>query len=61
MPIVLQWITYAIPLRYYIVIIRGIFLKGLTFMELLPQVIALLIFGVVIFTIAIKAFRKTVG
>jgi ABC-2 type transport system permease protein len=61
MPVVLQWITYAIPLRYYMVIIRGIFLKGLTFMELLPQVIALLIFGVVIFTIAIKAFRKTVG
>jgi ABC-2 type transport system permease protein len=28
MPIVIQWLTYLNPLRYFLVIIRGIFLKG---------------------------------
>ena len=61
MPVVLQWLTYVIPMRYYMVIIRGIFLKGLGFMELLPESAALFIYGVIIFTLAIKAFRKTVS
>jgi ABC-2 type transport system permease protein len=61
MPVVLQWLTYVIPMRYYMVIIRGIFLKGLGFMELLPEAAALFIYGLVIFTLAIKAFRKTVS
>jgi ABC-2 type transport system permease protein len=61
MPLVLQWLTYLIPMRYYMVIIRGIFLKGLGFMELLPEASALFIYGLVIFTLAIKAFRKTVS
>jgi ABC-2 type transport system permease protein len=59
MPIVIQWLTYIIPMRYYMVIIRGIFLKGTGFFELLPETAALFIYGVIIFTIAIKAFRKT--
>lgn len=61
MPEVLQWVTYLVPMRYYIVIIRGVFLKGLTFMELLPQTAALFVFGVVLFSIAIRQFRKTIG
>jgi ABC-2 type transport system permease protein len=61
MPLVLQWLTYIIPMRYYMVIIRGIFLKGLGFMELLPETFALFLYGAVIFTIAIRAFRKTVA
>jgi ABC-2 type transport system permease protein len=40
------------------VIIRGIFLKGLTFMELLPQITALLLFSVMVFVLAIIRFRK---
>lgn len=60
MPEILQLLTYLIPMRYYMVILRGIFLKGLGFFELLPQTIALLIFGIVIFFIAIKEFRKIV-
>jgi ABC-2 type transport system permease protein len=60
MPDVLQYFTYLIPLRYYMVIIKGIFLKGLNFFELLPQVIPLLIFGTALFTLSIKKFRKTV-
>jgi ABC-2 type transport system permease protein len=61
MPVVLQWLTYLIPMRYYMVIIRGIFLKGLGFMELLPQSAALFVYGVIVFTAAIRAFRKTAG
>lgn len=61
MPEILQLLTYLIPMRYYIVILRGIFLKGLGFMELLPQTLALFIFGIIIFTLAIKQFRKTMG
>ncbi len=61
MPIVLQWFTYAIPMRYFITIIRGIFLKGLGFYELLPQTIALFVFGVIIFTLAIKKFKKIIN
>ena len=59
MPVVLQWVTYIIPMRYYMVIIKGIFLKGLGFMELLPETLALFFYGLIIFVIAIKAFRKT--
>jgi ABC-2 type transport system permease protein len=61
MPLVLQWLTYIIPMRYYMVIIKGIFLKGLGFFELLPQTLALLAYGAVIFTLAITRFRKTVA
>jgi ABC-2 type transport system permease protein len=59
MPVVLQWLTYIIPMRYYMVIIRGIFLKGLGFFELLPQTMALFVYGVIVFTLAIRQFRKT--
>jgi ABC-2 type transport system permease protein len=61
MPLVLQWLTYIIPMRYYMVIIKGIFLKGLGFFELLPQTLALLAYGAVVFTMAIMRFRKTVA
>ncbi|MBN1823465.1 MAG: ABC transporter permease [Endomicrobiales bacterium] len=58
MPEVLQLLTYIVPLRYYMVIIRGVFLKGLGFWELLPQTLALLVFGAAIFSFAILRFRK---
>lgn len=61
MPEILQILTYFIPMRYFMIILRGIFLKGLSFVELLPQTFALLIFGIIIFSLAIKQFRKTIG
>jgi len=61
MPLVLQWFTYIIPMRYYMIIIKGIFLKGLGFFELLPQTLALFVYGVIIFSLAISRFRKTVA
>lgn len=61
MPEILQVLTFLIPMRYYMVIVRGVFLKGLGFAELLPETLALFVFGVIIFTLAIKQFRKTIG
>jgi len=61
MPRVIQWLTYAIPLRYFLVIIRGIFLKGNDLSVLWPQVLALAAFGVVIMTLSALRFSKRLG
>jgi ABC-2 type transport system permease protein len=58
MPQVIQYITYLIPLRYFIVIIRGVFLKGVGISELWPQVIPLWLFGLAILTLSVLRFRK---
>jgi ABC-2 type transport system permease protein len=58
MPKVLQYVSYFIPLTYFLVIVRGIVLKGIG-LELLPeQIIALTVFGVAILTLAALQFRK---
>ncbi len=61
MPRVIQYVTYLIPLRYFIVIIRGVFLKGIGIAELWPQVIPLWIFGLAILTLSVLRFRKRLG
>jgi ABC-2 type transport system permease protein len=61
MPRVIQWITYAIPLRYFLVIIRGIFLRGNGIAILWPQVLALAAFGVIIMTLSALRFSKRLG
>jgi ABC-2 type transport system permease protein len=58
MPTVLQWISYAIPLRYFLVIIRALMIKGVGLESILPDVIALTIFGVVIMGVAALSFKK---
>ena len=58
MPSVIQWLSYLIPLRYFLVIVRGVFLKGSSMAELWPQALALFIFGVSILTLSVLRFRK---
>ena len=58
MPKVLQWISYLIPLRYYLVIIRTLLLKGVGLNFLLEETIALTLFGVLIMGAATARFRK---
>ena len=58
MPKLIQWFTYLNPLRYLLVIIRGIFLKGVGFQVLWPQFLALTILGLVVFTGAVNRFKK---
>ena len=58
MPKILQWISYIIPLRYYMVIIRSLMLKGVGYAAIREDVIALVIFGLGIMTVAASRFRK---
>ena len=57
MPQVFQWVTYAIPLRYYVTILRGVFLKGAGLEVLWPHGLALLGLAVVIITFARLRYR----
>jgi len=60
MPPLIQYATYANPLRYFLIIIRGVFLKGVGFPILWPQLAGLFILGSVILTFAVQRFRKMV-
>jgi ABC-2 type transport system permease protein len=58
MPEPAQWITYVNPLRYFLVIIRAIFLKGSGFDALWPQFAALAVLGSVLLTASALRFQK---
>lgn len=58
MPVWLQYITHAIPASYYIVILQCIFLSGDIYEVILPNVIAMLIVGTIIFSIIVKITKK---
>ena len=58
MPTFVQWLTYLNPLRYFLIIIRGIFLKGVGLHILWPQYAALAVLGIAVFTGAVGRFRK---
>jgi len=60
MPPLVQKLTYIIPLRYYITIARGIFLKGAGWSELKDEAGILLAYGILILTVASLSFRKQV-
>ncbi len=60
MPPMVQKLTYVIPLRYYIAIVRGIFLKGVGWAELRDEATILLVYGIVILALATAFFRKQV-
>jgi ABC-2 type transport system permease protein len=60
MPKVIQYITYLNPLRYFFVIITGVFLKGTGLDILWPQMLALGIIGIVILAVSISRFRKRI-
>jgi ABC-2 type transport system permease protein len=56
MPKLLQLITYIVPAKYYLQIIRGIMLKGNNFQQLLHPMLALCIMTLTMLTIAVKRF-----
>lgn len=58
MPPLMQYLSYIIPLRYYLVIVRGIFLKGVGPSALWDSVIPLIIFGMLMITLSVLRFRK---
>ena len=59
MPRVIQWITYFNPLRYFLVIIRSIFLKGVGVDVLWPQLVALAAVGLAVMFLAVSRVNKT--
>jgi ABC-2 type transport system permease protein len=57
MPAWVQYLTYLIPLRYFLEIVRGVFLKGTDFTHLWPQTAALAGFGILILSLSVNRFR----
>ena len=60
MPEAVQWLTRINPQRYFIEILRGIFLKGDGFLELWPQMSALFVIGILVLGSSTLRFHKTI-
>jgi ABC-2 type transport system permease protein len=58
MPLVIRAVAHLIPLKYYLIIVRGLFLKGIGWRELWPEASVLLAWGVGILALAVLKFRK---
>ncbi|MBY6190396.1 ABC transporter permease [Microbulbifer agarilyticus] len=58
MPKAAQWLAEILPLTHFLRLIRGIMLRGADILELWPDLVALLVFVVVMMTLAILRFRK---
>jgi len=58
MPSVLQWFSTINPLRYFLVVIRGCFLKGVGLSVLWPDLLALALIGTLLLSASILRFRK---
>jgi ABC-2 type transport system permease protein len=58
MPVIAQYLTWLDPVRYFMEIVRGIFLKGVGVEILWPQMVALAVFGVAILSLSASRFRK---
>ena len=58
MPLFVQWLTYLNPMRHFLVIIRGIFLKGVGADILWGHFAAMTAIGAILFAAALRRFRK---
>jgi len=58
MPIVLQWITRILPARYYVSVLKKIFLKGTPAAMLYADLIPLVVFSIVLALVATRSFHK---
>ncbi|MBI2615187.1 MAG: ABC transporter permease, partial [Gemmatimonadetes bacterium] len=61
MPVAIQYITLLDPIRHYLVVVRGVFLRGAGWSVLYPQILILLVMGVTVLGFATTRFRKTVA
>jgi ABC-2 type transport system permease protein len=59
MPDVMQWLTYLDPLRYFLEVLRGVYLKGVGVDVLWPQMAAMMALGLIMLTISVARFRKS--
>jgi len=58
MPQVLQWVSAIIPLKYFLIIVRSIVLKGVGLQLLLSEAVTLAVMGIVMMAVASSRFRK---
>lgn len=61
MPLPIYLLSFAIPVTYFLEVLRGIVLRGADLQDLLPQVAGLIACGVVIFGLSLARFRKQLG
>lgn len=59
MPLLFQYISKIVPATHFLIIIRGIMLKGSTFMQILPQISALSVITLILIVLSIKKFKTT--
>jgi len=59
MPIAVQYLSYLNPLRYFMEIVRGVFLKGVGVEVLWPRMLCLLVYGVTVLGLSAARFHKT--
>jgi ABC-2 type transport system permease protein len=60
MPWVLQGITFLVPARYFVVVTRGVLLKGVGVEAMWPQALAMIVFAAVGLTLATRVFKKEI-
>ena len=60
MPPVLQAATYAVPSRYFVKVLKGVFLKGTPLSLLLAEAALLTLFGAAMFLVAVRKFNKRI-
>ena len=58
MPQIVQWLTVVNPVRYFMEIVRGVFLQGVGISTLWPQLVTLAVFGFIILSLAVRRFNK---
>ncbi len=59
MPAFVQWLTYLDPLRYLLVVLRGVYLKDIGLDVLWPQMAAMAVLGTALLTVSVLRFRKS--
>lgn len=61
MPVPVQIITYIVPARYFVAIVKGIYLRGVGLATLWPEAVFLVLFALLVFGLAVARFRKKLG
>jgi ABC-2 type transport system permease protein len=60
MPRIIQFVTYLVPARYFLTIMRGIFLKGVGISYLWSDIVPLTIFSMTLMWLCIRSFKKRI-
>jgi ABC-2 type transport system permease protein len=58
MPLPLRLLTYLVPARYFLVVVRGVFLKGVGPSVLWPEVVLMAVYAALTLALAVHSFRK---